>query len=284
MVERELERRALNAARAVASAHGLACDRAIVVYSGSNVLVHLLPAPVIARVMTGTVVLHDDPRRWLEREVAVLTFLAPSGLAVAPSPMIAAGPHEHDGLWMTLAEWLPDAEPGYPPVDAARLGGALRELHDTLAPFDDDLATFRDLRDDIVRLHGQLRPTQQVDAQTIAGLRARLDDVGEVFDRPLPMQALHGDASLSNLLRVSGRLVFNDFEDTFRGPVQWDVAGYASSLAQRGASPGFVREALDHYGWGDEAELAPFSAVHAVYDEIWRLYDRQRRQVGDVTR
>ena len=51
--------------------HGLPCGDAEVVYSGSNVLIHLLPSPVVARVMCGTVALHDDPRLWLRREVAV---------------------------------------------------------------------------------------------------------------------------------------------------------------------------------------------------------------------
>jgi len=56
--------------------------------------------------MTGTVVLHDDPKTWLEPEVSVLEFLAPSGIAVAPSPLIAPGPWEDDGLWMTFTEWI----------------------------------------------------------------------------------------------------------------------------------------------------------------------------------
>jgi hypothetical protein len=34
---------------------------------------------------------------------------------------------------------------------------------------------------------------------------------------------------------------------------------------------------LDAYGWNDERELAPFLAAQDVYDEIWRMYDRQRR-------
>ena len=51
----DLEQRAVTAAGAVAAAHGLAHDRAVVISSGSNVLVHLRPAPVVARVMAGTV-------------------------------------------------------------------------------------------------------------------------------------------------------------------------------------------------------------------------------------
>lgn len=279
------EQRALNAARAVATGHGVECERAVVVRSGSNVLVHLRPAPVVARVMTGTVVLHDDPRRWLEREVSVLEFLAPSGLAVRPSPLIAPGPHERDDLWMTFVEWVPNVDHENEPVDAARLGRALRTLHDALATFDGELGNLRDLRDDIERLRALLRPSEVVDAATISSLRARLDAAGDgVFGSTLPAQALHGDASLFNLLHTPDRLVWNDFEDTFRGPVHWDLAGYVSSLRMRGATSAFVREVLCHYGWGDERELVPFFAAHEIYDEIWRLYDRQRRSARPASR
>lgn len=277
-MEVDPERRALNAARAVGTTHGLACEQALVVHSGSNVLVHLRPAPVVARVMTGTVVLHRDPRRWLEREVSVLEFLAPSGIAVAPSPLIAPGPHQQDGLWMTFSEWVPEVVQGPPLADAARLGRALRTLHDELQAFDGDLGSLDDLREDIERLHGLLQPSEVLDADAISTLSARLDAAGDrVFGSKLPVQALHGDASLGNLLHTPDRLVWNDFEDTFRGPIHWDVAGYVMSLRSRGAGPTFVRQVLDHYGWADERELVPFTAAHKVYDEIWRLYDRQRR-------
>jgi Phosphotransferase enzyme family len=272
------ERGALNAARAVATAHGLACGQAVVMHSGSNLLVHLRPAPVVARVMTGTVVLHDDPRRWLEREVSVLEFLAPRRIAVAPRPLIGPGPCQHDGLWMTFSEWIPDVELGNAPADAGRLGRALRALHDELQTFDGDLGTLDDLRDGIERLHALLRPAQSLDAGAISTIRAQLDAAADAaFGLRLPAQALHGDASLSNLLHTPERLVWNDFEDTFRGPVHWDVAGYVISLRNRGANATFVRRVLDHYGWGDEHDLVPFMDAHQVYDQIWRLYDRQRR-------
>jgi hypothetical protein len=35
---------------------------------------------------------------------------------------------------------------------------------------------------------------------------------------------------------------------------------------------------LDAYGWNDERDLAPFFAAQDVYDEIWQMYDRQRRR------
>jgi hypothetical protein len=278
------EQRALDAARATATAQGLACEQASVVYSGSNVLVHLRPQPVVARVMTGTVVLHDDPRRWLQREVSVLEFLAPLRVAVAPSALIAPGPYQYDGLWMTFSEWIPDLHEGYPPLDADRLGGALRTLHDGLRQFDGDLGTLSDLRDDIQRLHGQLRPTELLDAARISSLGTRLEAAGDgVFGSTLPVQGLHGDVSLSNLLHSADRLVWNDFEDTFRGPVHWDVAGFVMSVRNAGASAAFARQVLRRYGWHDEHELVPFFAAHKLYDEIWRLYDSQRRAVPPRT-
>jgi hypothetical protein len=278
-VDLDLEGRAVAAARAVASAYGLAQTEARVLYSRSNVLVHLRPAPVVARVMTGTVALHDDPKQWLEREVSVLRFLAPSGLAVRPSSVIAPGPHRHDGLWMTFSEWIPDIEQPSHLDDPGRLARALRNLHDELQPFDGDLGGLSDLCADIERLHGRLEPTDAVEAGKVSSLRARLDALGEVvFKSTLPTQALHGDVSLSNLLHTRQRLVWNDFEDTFRGPVHWDLASYVISLGNRGASPRFVRRMLDAYGWDDEQALAPFIAAHGVYDEIWQIYDVQRRR------
>jgi Ser/Thr protein kinase RdoA (MazF antagonist) len=283
---RVLERRALAAAGTVASACGLKLDEAVVIHSGSNVLVHFRPAPVIARVMTGTVALHDDPRKWLEREISVLEFLAPSGLAVSPSRLIAPGPHCHDGLWMTFTEWIPEVEPG-PQVqptadldDARGLGRALKDLHDELRPFEGELGGLRELREDIERLLDQLRPADAQESDAISSLRERLDMLRTVvFGSSLPAQAVHGDVSLHNLLRTPRRLVWNDFEDTFRGPVHWDVASYVSSLRIHGASERSVREMLDAYGWGDEHELAPFLVAQDVYDEIWRMYDRQRRRL-----
>lgn len=273
-----VEQRALAAACAVAAARGLACEQSVVLRSGSNVLVHLRPAPVVARVMTGTVVLHDDPRRWLEREVSVLGFLAHSGLAVAPSDLIAAGPYEHDGLWMTFVEWLAvegHAERG---DDAAELGRCLRRLHDELLAFSGELGDLRDLRDDIARLLALLRPGSELTGETITALAERLRALDEpAFRTSLPTQALHGDAALSNLLRTRQGYIWNDFEDTFRGPVHWDLAGIVMDLRGQGAGDGDVRAFLDAYGWDDgEEALAPFMPAHEVYYQIWHLYQSQR--------
>jgi Ser/Thr protein kinase RdoA (MazF antagonist) len=135
-----------------------------------------------------------------------------------------------------------------------------------------------DVRGDIERLLSRLLPTDARQRDVITSLAERLDVPRTgVFESDLPTQALHGDVSLRNLLRTPQRRVWNDFEDTFRGPVHWDVASAVGSLRIHGADRGSIRETLSAYGWEDEQRLTPFLAAQDVYDEIWRLYDRQRR-------
>jgi hypothetical protein len=277
MPSRALITSALNAARAVATDRGIDCHEAEVESAGSNVMVRLRPAPVLARVMTGTVVLHEDPRRWLEREVAVLRFLDEFDLAVRPSPLIAPGPYEHDGLWLTCWAWL-DHEPQRElPVDAEALARGMRELHDHLSAFGGALGDLQDLRDDLDRLLGAMRPTPSLPKVAIDDLRDRLHGfVGNAFSSGLPAQPLHGDASLSNLLWTHGGWRWNDFEDVCRGPVHWDIAGFLSSMRSRGADQPFIDRWLAAYGGIEERELEPFFRAHDLYDEIWSQYTIQR--------
>jgi hypothetical protein len=58
--------------------------------------------------MTGTAVFHADVEQWLAREVAVGAFLAGrTDLVVPPGDILPPGPHEQDGLWMTLTPAKP---------------------------------------------------------------------------------------------------------------------------------------------------------------------------------
>lgn len=246
---------------AVAREHGVACDAAARIAAGSNVLVHLKPAPVVARVMTGTAVLHDDPEEWLAREVAVGAFLAGTGLAVAPSDLLPPGPHERDGMWMTMWEFVPHDEDALPP-GPGELGRSLRALHAALAGFRGDLPPLHGIRDWLERLLGELR------RDDVGRLRSRLEALTPaVFESSLPAQAIHGDASVSNLLRTDRGLLWNDLEDVCRGPVEWDVAGLLS-----GRSPEFTAALLAAYGDLDRERLEPFLEAHALYEAIWQAY------------
>jgi hypothetical protein len=268
----------LAAAQAVARAYGVACDEAVRIAAGSNVLVHLKPAPVVARVMTGTAILHDDVEQWLAREVAVGAFVAErSDLVVPPSEILPPGPHERDGLWMTLWKFVAhDAQA--PPPEPRELGRSLRGLHAVLADFPGDLAPLSGIRDWLERLLAGLRPSPSLTKQDIDGLRSKLDALTPaVFESSLPAQALHGDASMSNLLRTESGLVWNDLEDVCAGPVAWDIAGLVTSARARGKSATYTEELLAAYGDPGVGDLKAFLEAHALYEVVWHAYEGRHR-------
>ena len=277
MTEKPGTARALAAARAVALANSVACEDAVVVAAGSNVLVHLKPAPVIARVMTGTAVLHVDVERWLAREVAVGAFLGKRGLAVPPSDVLAPGPHQYEGLWMTFWEFV-EHDASRPLPRAHELGGSLRELHAALADFPGQLGQLSDVRDWLDRLLAELHPSPRLTPQDRDLLRSHLQELTpSVFESSLPAQAIHGDASISNLFRTDNGLIWNDLEDTCVGPVHWDVAGLIIEARARGGSEDYVADFLRAYGGLDIEELSDFIAAHLLYMTVWQAFVAQRR-------
>jgi hypothetical protein len=272
------EASSLAAAQAVAREHGVACDEAVRIGAGSNVLVHLKPAPVVARVMTGTAVLHDDAEQWLAREVAVAAFVAErTDLVVPPSDILPPGPHVQDGLWMTLWKFVPhDAQA--PPPEPRELGRSLRGLHAALADFPGDLAPLSEVRDWLERLLDELRPSPPLTQRDIDWLRFELDALTPaVFESSLSAQALHGDASMSNLLRTDSGLVWNDLEDVCAGPVAWDISGLVASARARGQSAKFIEELLAAYGEPGVEGLETFFEAHALYEVVWQAFEARRR-------
>ena len=268
----------LAAAQAVARGHGVACDEAVRIAAGSNVLVYLKPAPVVARVMTGTAILHHDVEQWLAREVAVGAFVAErSDLVVPPSDILPPGPHLQDGLWMTLWKFVPhDAEA--PPLEPRKLGRSLRRLHAVLADFPGDLAPLSQTRDWLERLLDELRPSPSLTQQDIDWLRFELDALTPaVFESSLPAQALHGDASLSNLLRTESGPVWIDLEDVCAGPVAWDISGLVTSARARGQNAKFIEELLAAYGDPGVDDLEAFLEAHSLYEVVWHAFEARRR-------
>jgi hypothetical protein len=275
--DKTLEAGSLAAAQAVARQHGVACDEAVRIAAGSNVLVHLKPAPVVARVMTATALLHDDVEQWLAREVAVGTFLGGTDLVVPPSDVLPPGPHQQDGLWMTMWKFVPHDEQA-PPPQPRELGRSLRGLHAALADFPGDLAPLSEVGDWLGRLLAELRPSPALTQRDIDWLRFELDALTPaVFESSLPAQALHGDASMSNVLRTEGGQVWNDLEDVCAGPVAWDVAGLVASARARGHSAKFMDELLAAYGEPGVEGLETFLEAHALYEVVWHAFEARRR-------
>ena len=181
--------RALAAATTVAGAHGLDVVEPVALHDGVNVVVHLRPAPVVARVATLTPLLRPAVQRPFGREVALARALAEAGAAVVPpSAELPPGPHRHDGL--TLSFWrFVEVLPERP--TPARAGAALGELQAALHDVDpgwdgdpldtplDELAVFADREpalgadpaqvEQVTELAGRLRPLLGGEARFLDG-------------------------------------------------------------------------------------------------------------------
>jgi hypothetical protein len=165
-VDASLVGRAVAAAVAVATEQGLRVADAIPVGTGSTVIVHLRPSPIVARVMCGTVVLHPDPHAWLTREIDVGAFLAERTTSVvAPTKEIDPGPYLRGDQWMSLWEYVEGREA---PLEALEIGRALRALHDALAEYRGPLPPRSAVLDEIDwlsdALSGELERVDQVHA------------------------------------------------------------------------------------------------------------------------
>jgi hypothetical protein len=124
---------AVDAAVAVAAAHGVRCEKPVVLREAWHVLVHLWPSPVVARVTSGAPGV--DPTD-VERELDVARHAVRAGAQVVhPSDLLPPGPHRRDGH--TIVFWRYLAHAGQ--LDAAVAGRRLRAIHDSLADYDGKL-------------------------------------------------------------------------------------------------------------------------------------------------
>jgi Ser/Thr protein kinase RdoA (MazF antagonist) len=289
------------AAVGVARAHGLEVSEAVPLPASSNVLLHLRPHPVVARVMTATVALHDDPEAWLRREVAVGTHLRARGAAATPpTRLLPPGPHREDGLWLTLwtlVEQTPGASdpsrPGTPTglrpgtPDPRELGASLRALHDALDDYaGPELPPVAGIVAEVDGLLGGLRPEPWFGEERIRAARDELTVAGPRLDAGSGDRPIHGDASISNVLRTPAGLVWNDFEDACRGPVEWDVAGLLLDLRDHGATADDAAAFLAAYGPHRQDLVDALSGLHRLYAVAWHAsraatHPRSRRRLAE---
>jgi hypothetical protein len=113
---------AAGAAAKVAASLGVRCTDPVILADGTNVIVYLSPAPVVANVAASTLAVRPEPGTWLQRELDVTRFLAGRGApVVAPSPEVPATVYHADGQVMSFWRYVdPQARPGYHP---GRAGG-----------------------------------------------------------------------------------------------------------------------------------------------------------------
>jgi hypothetical protein len=265
----------LEAATALAAEHRVRFDDLVILKDGSNLSVHLAPAPVVLRVATFTARIRREPLIWLQREVDLVTWLAAAGASVmAPSDLLPVGPHVVGG-WAITAWRYVEHRPGVVPDGQATLH-ALDELHEVLRGYPGALPLLNPAADDLDRAIAFGLGQELLSAAQAEDLRARRDSAFAALVAMVPdRQALHGDAFPRNSLVTERGVVWIDFEDCCSGPVIWDH----STLLRR----------IDDDATGNGAAVATIRARHGddavrvalvlrgLQEEVWSLLHDARR-------
>lgn len=253
---------AVTAATKLAADLGLRCTDPAVLNDGSNVLVHLRPAPVVARVATLTALIRPATEEWLTRDIALATHVAARGVP-ATRPLVdpPAGPYRRGDAVIVFWEHLPH-DPDHVPAPA-EVAALLADLHVALRDFDADLPR-RGPSDDLSRALDVLDRAATIEPRIVALLRAENARLAREI-ATMPAQPLHGDAHPGNLLATPDGLVWNDFEDTWRGPVGWDLACLASTGRLDGPAAVATYPALP-----PAAELAACLRLRKLFGVVWR--------------
>ena len=208
----------IRAATETAIAHGIVPDRCEILQDG-NTLVLRLTETLVARVVQD----RDGPRQgtaWFARENSVAQHLAKNGAPVIPMhPDIPPGPHEHLGYPINFWRFVTriDEEPRPEAV-----GRTLRHCHAILHAFPEPLPQLAIITETIHLLEILARRDLFPKA-TLALLDGHLTNSVNIL-AVLPHQPLHGDAHFGNLMHTTDGLLWTDWEDTFAGPVEWDLA------------------------------------------------------------
>lgn len=206
---------AIRAATETAIAHGITPDRCDILQNGSTLVLRLTET-LVARVVQD----RDGPRQgteWFARENAIAQHLTQHGAPVIPlHPDLPPGPHEHLGYPLNFWQFVTriDTEP-----DPREIGHTMRQCHDIMRSFAEPLPKLAILTESFAILDERelfVRETQQM-------LRDHLTHSIEVLNQH-PHQPLHGDAHFGNLMNTTRGLLWTDWEDTFAGPIEWDLA------------------------------------------------------------
>src|SRR5437763_436875 len=176
--------RAQRAALGVARDYGLRSTDPTILAARSNLIIHLRPAPVVARVALGTAILRPDVREWFGREVAVAGFLAgQEGVGVVPpSDEIPPGPHEHDGMILSFWRLVPSDPERRPSV--AEAGRALQELHRALRNFPGELPDLAPPLIEVPRLLDRIEHRGDLSSTDLARLRDACERLAPTLRSP----------------------------------------------------------------------------------------------------
>jgi hypothetical protein len=201
---------------------GISPSEPKVLADGGNLIVHLFPYPIVARVMT--LFEENDSLYWrdiLAREIDVARHLDRAGVPVVkPVDDFDPGPHSVGNTWCTLWEYVPNTN--LPPLNGDEAFNLLKSLESGMETFPGDLPRLGAW----TPVSDAMRQISTIDNEQIRNLTKYWTMIdkrirGISADQLVPA---HGDAHFGNLIASPKGWLWIDFEDVSLMPRFWDLA------------------------------------------------------------
>ena len=237
---RQIARRTSAAVEAAVGAGrdlGLTVTDARVLHDVFSVVVHLAPAPVVARIPTVLPHYADlgSQARRQRAELDVTRWLADRGVPVIPpSPLVPREPVQRDGFSMTFWQFVEEDRDRTP--DYVANSESVADLHAAMRAYPGRLSFLsaaepRFITDSIARLEKRpdlVGPSELDRARREWRILEPLVRSRSAFERAFPgidIRPIHGDSPPANIFSGVDRDLYSDFELVTSGPVEWDLAG-----------------------------------------------------------
>jgi hypothetical protein len=248
---------------------GLAFKEAVVLYRGTNVLVHLSPTPVVARV---TRLAHlVRPVSDLAGAIALARSEMMRGRVAVPTTLLDPGPHVEDSRYVTFWTYYPGG-PTTPLATPAEAGSSLRLFHESARSHTGRLRSF-DPRPEALKI------ADIVDPEVGEVLRSAATSM-TVPD--LARQPIHGDAHEENALAGG---TWQDLDEVCAGPVEWDLASLQHRRYIFGERQAETAAALSAYGAHDHRAVEMLGPLVVLAIAAWgSLAPHVGEEVGPRTR
>jgi Phosphotransferase enzyme family len=218
--------RAVDAAMEVARGFDLAVDDAIVLHESNRLVVRLLPCDTVARV---------SPRGWFSPRTEVEVARRLAGVADCPvaglDPRAAPFTVNRDGFEVALWTYFEPAQSRQlPPAGYAR---ALERLHAALRKIEMSAPHFTDRIAEVQSWLGDATITPDLSHAERRLLLDRLKPPSRSLAGDAREQLLHGEPHPWNVLDAQGQLLFIDFENCTRGPIEYDLAWVPQAVSEQ---------------------------------------------------
>lgn len=260
---------AMDAAVAAGRELGLTVTEPRLLYDLLSVVVHLEPAPVVARIPTvlADSVTLDSLSRRQRSELEVTRWLADQGVPVLPpSPLVPREPVQRDGFSITFWEYVAENHEKEP--DYAANAESTADLHTALRDYPGRLTflgaaeahSLSASLEQLAKSPDLLSPEDLARARREWQVLEPIASSQEQFQKAFPgvgLQPIHGDSPPANIFAATDGDRYADFELVSYGPVEWDLAALGPELEaayNRGARRNGLREL-------DEDVLAFVNAV-----------------------